>query len=474
MRPTRVLPRGGFWPASLVCACALILSACATRTPAPVQWHTTELGLCEDYPEESRSLASAEKDLATARASGARVLRIAFGWDAMEPERGRYDWTFWDVFVREATENTGIRLIPYVCYTPKWAASDQGDNYWRSPPRDPEDYARFVSALVRHYRGRIHSWELWNEPDNQAYWLGTTPQFAALVRAGSSAVRNADPTAAVVLGGIAGELDFLAKLLRDEHVGEYVDVINIHSYYETWHPSPIERLPAYIGAAAGLIHDSGGRQQLWMAETGYSTVGDRPEVSSVYRAHFRGEHTDQAQAAALARTLVEALATTQLTVIAWYRINDLAAGQDVIGDDNNRHLGLRDIHGAAKPALRTFAYLARLFNQPYAVLPASVAAEGNAREAVQVRAFRLRDNRRLVVAWLAMPEEPAGRTPLPDDRDVTIRITVPATSAHAVELRDAAGRSVNAADATWRSVGGQTELTWHLRDGGVYLAELLP
>jgi beta-galactosidase GanA len=69
--------------------------------------------VCEDYPEETRSLEKALTDLAFARDVGAKVLRVSFGWDAMEPERGVYDWSFWDDFVRLATE--GLRLIPYVC-----------------------------------------------------------------------------------------------------------------------------------------------------------------------------------------------------------------------------------------------------------------------------------------------------------------------------------------------------------------------
>lgn len=78
------------------------------------------LGLCEDYPEETRSLSGARADLEVARASGARVLRIAFGGDAIEGARGRYDWSFWDDFVRLAVDDYGITLIPYVCYTPRW------------------------------------------------------------------------------------------------------------------------------------------------------------------------------------------------------------------------------------------------------------------------------------------------------------------------------------------------------------------
>lgn len=448
-----------------------LLSGCAgPRSPEPVAWHRTTIGLCEDYPEESRTLEHARRDLAVARNSGAQVLRIAFGWDAMEPERGKYDWGFWDDFVGAARE-AGIRLIPYVCYTPKWAATDQGADYWRSPPRDPADYARFMRTIVARYRGTIHSWELWNEADNQAYWLGTPRQFADLVKAGAAAVRETDPTAQVVLGGIAGEVDFLGKVLVDERVGAVVDVVNFHSYFETWHPNAIEQLPAYIESVADVVRRTGRSLPLWMAEVGYSSVGDRADVSGVYRAHFRGEHSEAAQASALARTTFTALATGKLALFAWYRINDLVPSQEVIGDDNNRHLGLLRRDGSPKPALAMFSRVARLFSGPYHVVSPRVAVLGSPGSPPEVRVFRMPGGRYLVAAWLGMATVPAREVPEPDTRTATVRVAVPGATARRVAFRDALGRDVPAGVACWRSTREGLELTLTLHGDTVIIAE---
>lgn len=386
-------------------ASAVLLTAACTapdRTEAGA-WHRFELGLCEDYPEETRSLTSARADLQLAHDTGAAALRIAFGWDAMEPEPGQYDWSFWDAYVRLATEQYHIRLIPYVCYTPRWATADQGPDYWRSPPRNPEDFGRFVTVLVQRYRKWIHSWELWNEPDNQAYWLGTPGQFAALVRAGSRAVRQSDPRASIVLGGLAGKLDYLETLFRDEHLAPAVDIVNFHSYFETWHPDPIEKLPREVARAAQIVDTYGQREPLWMAETGYSTVGPRPETSGVYRPWYDDEHTSDAQANALVRTIVLAAGTARLSELAWYRINDLPPTNEVIGDDNNRHLGLLALDRRPKPAVEFFTRLAALFRQPYRPVGVRLeAADASAPEA-EVRAFEFADGRYALFAWLPMP-----------------------------------------------------------------------
>ncbi len=475
---------------------SLLLASCAAPPPSPPSpsttavWHAVTLGWCEDYPEETRSLEAAREDLRAAHEAGAEVLRIAFGWDAMEPERGHYDWSFWDEFVRIAVEEFGIRLIPYVCYTPQWAASaNAGDDFWRSPPRDPEDFARFMTALVDHYQHAIHSWELWNEPDNRAYWLGTREQFATLVRTGSRAVRAADPTATVVLGGIAGDTDFLDALFRTDRIAPAVDVVNLHSYFETWHPDAIEWLPDYVSRAAEIVRDQGENEPLWMAETGYSSVGGRAVVSEVYRARHRDEHTDHAQAVALARTFVVALATGELPVVAWYRINDLPTTEAVIGDDNNRHLGLRTTAGVSKPALTTFALLTRWFQQPYRILIPTVhpisAADATA-SPVEVHAFALRDGRKVIAAWLGTPAAPtpppsavqSSATPaeLPtDSRHTRIRVTLPETRAAAVRVTDVIGQPVSGRLFAWHNrLRRGVDLDLELRGGELLLAELRP
>lgn len=457
----------------LLGGCRLPTAPASEHRPAPV-WRTTNLGLCEDYPEETRSLVNARRDLEVARDAGAKSLRIAFGWDAMEPAPGRYDWSFWDDFIREA-QAARIQLIPYVCYTPRWAAQDQGPDFWRSPPRDPADFARFVEALVRRYRGSMRTWELWNEPDNRAYWLGSPAEFAEMIRLGSAAVRRADPEAKVVLGGIAGEVDFLAALLVQERIGAAVDIINIHSYFETWHPNPIEQLPNYVESVAGLVRDTGGQQPVWMAETGYSSVGGRAETSSVYRRRYHGEHTEEAQADALARTLATALATQHIELFAWYRINDLASGEEVIGDDNNHHLGVLRANGQPKPALRSFGYLARLFGQPYAVFTPRVRVLSRTGDAQpETRGFQLRDGRWLVFAWMSMPDGPAPVRAQPDDRAAQLEIIVPGARANRFSVRNAQGSILHASASRPEATRDGLRLTLALTGGDVRVVELTP
>ena len=399
-------PRRGLIAFFLIACCIQLQIACAPlprHVPAinspPLQ--SMQIGLCEDYPKDSRTLAHAQQDLEVCHRSGVTALRIAFSWLDMEPRPGVYDFSFWDDFVRLAVDRYHLRLIPYVCYTPAWAASTKGPDYWHSPPRDPADFARFLSVLVNRFKGRIHSWELWNEPDNPAYWTGSAEQYAALVKAGSDAVRRADPSATVVLGGLAGNLSFAAELLKDDDLSPYIDVINLHAYYETWNDDSLAQIQTYVAKAADLIAQYGHHQQIWMAEVGYSSFRppDSGDISGQYRARFAFEHTPRQQANALLRAATLAASTGRVALFAWYRINDLPPSQDVIGDINTRHLGIIDTHGREKPAFAALREVVQLFAAPFIPLDKQIFITRPIDTPTEVHGFRTSNSAFLLIGW---------------------------------------------------------------------------
>jgi hypothetical protein len=360
------------------------------------------IGIGEDYARDRRTREAARQDLEACRRAGASVLRISFSWSETEPEPGRYDFTFWDEFVPMAVDEYGLRLIPYVCYTPAWASAEPDSRtVWTTPPKDPAAFGRFVEMLVARYKGRIHSWEIWNEPDIVEFWTGTAGQFAALLAEGSRAVRRADPTARVVLGGIAKRPEFLRTLLRDEKVSSLIDVVNCHAYFETWHEGSIEGLPVYIGTVSDMIADYGDGQELWMAEVGYSSY--RPEgsrrISEFYLARHGFEHTPAYQAEALLRTMALIRSTGRVGLVTWYRVNDLPVGQEVIGDVNNRWLGIVDVRGRPRPALEGFRRAAARLAGPLRPADDRLQVTRAIASRAEVHGFEAPDGSLTVVAW---------------------------------------------------------------------------
>jgi len=367
------------------------------------------IGLCEDHPPESTSDARIREDLQALAQAGVRVLRVSFGWDDLEPERDRYDFSPVER-VLPVAEELGIRLIPYVCYTPSWLAAPgvpQNDIY-RSVPSDVREFEQIMRLLAARYRGRLKTWELWNEPDNKEYWLGTPGEYAQLLAAGARGVRAGDPNARVVLGGIAGHLEFLEELLTKHDSARAVDIVNLHSYAETWNPEPIEAVTSYLQRAAELVRQHGEGEPLWLAEVGYSSFRRGEDVSHWVKARFDFEHTPQFQGAALWRILAQAVAVPEVQLIAWYELRDLPAGTEVIGDQNNRHLGVLSPEGQPKPAFGALQRAVSLLSGGVRSIAVQVRARDGAR--VEARAFQRADGRCVLVAWLptqSLPQPPA-------------------------------------------------------------------
>lgn len=431
---------------------SFLIAGCAAQRARPAlqyaaAFRQVPIGLCEDYPKESRSLAAARRDLALLQTNGIHVLRISFSWLDMEPAPGKYDWSFWDDFVRMAADEYGVRLIPYVCYTPRWASTSTNEDYWQQPPADNRQFAEFLKQLVGRYKDRVHSWEIWNEPDNSYYWRGSVEQFEDLLRAGSKAVREADPAATVVMGGLAWNMDFLSSVLAVPAVITNVDVVNLHNYYETWASEPLEQIPAYVGRAYDLIREHGQHQSIWMAEVGYSNFRRGAFVSDQYTAHFQEEHTPIAQAASLFRVMTLTFASGHVSLVAWYRIHDLPATQQVIGDANNRFLGVLDQNGEAKPALRALQFFKSLFLQGFRCIDDEVRLSKPIGSPAEAHAFETPNGNVVVVAWLRtyVPGlgAPASDGNAPDLRKVAVslQVSLPTKSRGAVfdELGDPLG-----------------------------------
>lgn len=436
----------------------LLLSCCSLRVtaqthglmyeqllrPPDAVYHSVPIGLCEDYPEESTTMAIIRSDMELMKRSGIRVLRVSFGWDGIEAASGKYNWLFWDDFVKTAVDEYGITLVPYVCYTPAWNSTGDTSNYWNHTPKNYEAFGPFMEALVTRYKQWIRTWEIWNEPDIDAYWSGTAEDIARLTKIGAIAVRRADPTAKIVLAGLAHKTEFTRALFRDYGISPYVDVVNCHSYYETWSNDPLEQIPEYVNTIAEIIRNYGNHQSLWMAEVGYSTYR-KPDgsVSDSYRATYAYEHTPAYQAVALWRTITLLLSTDQLAAIAWYEIKDLPPAENVIGDANNRNLGVATVGHVAKPAERALTSVDVFFRMPHKSLDRETMVRRSAASESIVHTFSFTDGSVGVVAWLKTHVRGATaagqRGTLADGRSETIEVSVPFKGAAVLTSLDVLG-----------------------------------
>lgn len=456
----------------------------APTLPARTNFHTMTIGLCEEYPAQSRSLDATRRDFEFLQTNGIHELRVCLPWREIEPKKRKYDWTFWDDFVHMAADEYDVHLIPYVCYTPLWASSSTNADYWQQPPKDEDQFADFMRHLVSRYGSRIHSWEIWNEPDNPYYWRGSVEQFADLLRAGSQVVHGADPTAKAVTGGLAWNMDFLEALLVNPAISN-MDVINLHNYNETWVSDPLEKIPDSVGRVSDLIHQHGQRQEIWLGEVGYSDFHRGSFVSGQYTAHFADEHTPEAQAASLFRVMTLAASSGKVSLTAWYRIHDLPWEPTDIGDQNSSCLGLLDTNNAAKPALHALQFFNSLFPHGFNCIDSQVRVSKLIGSSAEVHAFARPDGSVIVAAWLRT-YVPGRRAPssygetftgavalpiVPDSRSTTIDLEIPFALGTSAACFDNLGNHVSDVPISL-TTGGSRIANLSIKDSTITVLEL--
>lgn len=131
----------------------------------------------------------------------------ALMWLNVEPARGTYNWAALDAAVSSAQAN-GSRDIMYVAgMTPAWAATSKNAGDFvqpgtASPPANPQDYGDYIRAVAQRYKGRITSYECWNEAALTTFWRGSASQMVALTKLCYKSVRAADPKATVLSAGV--------------------------------------------------------------------------------------------------------------------------------------------------------------------------------------------------------------------------------------------------------------------------------
>jgi O-antigen ligase len=188
--------------------------------------------------EDSASLRCA---LDQARELGLGVVRQRIAWGQIEPEPGRYDWTFCDRILPEV-EAAGLSLIAVIETSPAWArAAWEQDNPW-APPADPAQYARFAGAFAARYGVSVLAYQIWDSPNIAPHWGNGAVDpagYVALLHATSEAIRQADPAAIIIAGGLAPNLEpggrnmsdvlYLREINR-RGAGAYYDVLGVKAY----------------------------------------------------------------------------------------------------------------------------------------------------------------------------------------------------------------------------------------------------
>lgn len=202
-------------------------------------------------------------------------------WYQLEPRKGQWDFSLLDQDVGMAEQHrTPVMLV--LGQTPAWASSNpQAPPAWKigatAPPADENDWRVYVRTVATRYKGRIHEYEVWNEPNLKDFYSGTREQLFALAKDAFEIVHEVDPTAIVVSPSVTGSYDVgWFKHYLDLGGGKYADAIGYHFYSSPHSPEAAVDTIQRVLAAMSADHVD---KPLWNTEAGYLIKSNFNDVS---------------------------------------------------------------------------------------------------------------------------------------------------------------------------------------------------
>jgi len=223
-------------------------------------------------------------------------VRVFLGWNGLEPAQGAYNTAeianyqhFFDALP------AGTKIDVDVWGSPGWA--NGGSSNVATPPTSDAAYAGFVNYLANAFHGRVAAWEIWNEEDNSGWWSGTPAQYVALLKAAYPAIKSADPSATVIVGGLTGnDGAYLNQLYAAGAKGSF-DAVGVHTDTACNIASPydFEFNPGthtvnqyfflgFVSIHAAMVAAGDADKGIYMTELGWSTTSAECETG-----HWAGQ-----------------------------------------------------------------------------------------------------------------------------------------------------------------------------------------
>jgi len=250
-----------------------------------------------------------DQQFAKMAVSGVEAARVIFSWNLAQERQGQTTYRFTDPMIEYAARH-GIEPLPVVTYAPPWARVRPDE--LGSAPSDYQAYADYLKLLIARYGpdGQlwkekpdvpyrpVRHWQIWNEPGIQYQWSPQAdwPQkYGELLRLAYPTVKQADPGATVVLGGLANaSWEEMDALYDRGGVRGFFDVAAVHYYARI--ASQFIEVSKRVRASMNAHGDR--RIPIWWTEAGASA--SKGKIDSPANAHF--QTTDDGLAHQLTKT----------------------------------------------------------------------------------------------------------------------------------------------------------------------------
>ena len=186
---------------------------------------------------------------------GAEAHPSAFLWPFIEKKRGSYQWDMIDPFVNDANS----RNIPVTLAfgkVPGWEMKGAGKcadfgggmKSCPGPPVSLDDWKAIVTAVAKHYKGRVQYYEIWNEVNLPVHFTGSPQELVDLAKVAYTTIKSIDPNAKVLMPSMGSNPQietahwdaWLTSYLQAGG-GQYADAATFHGYTGGKDPEAIAR-----------------------------------------------------------------------------------------------------------------------------------------------------------------------------------------------------------------------------------------
>ncbi len=335
-------------PLILLLVLAALVPANPTHVAAQAAVGASVFGINSHIVSRYPDIETIEQPAALVRELGLGWAREDVQWARVEPQPGTYDWSRYDRAFAAHRAN-GVNIIGVIMPAVGWATpepNDVPDEISFFAP-DPARYAAFAGAAAERYRGQVAAWEIWNEPDNAAFWRPApdAAAYARLLVAASAAIKSVDPGALVLNGGVVPfDTGFLEAIAANGAWGA-IDALSVHPYVDPATPEAAQ-IDAVGVANVRTLAARLGPRPIWVTEYGWGSGACERDPA--------GRTDENAQANYLARggALLRAAGAER---VLWYNFKDRE--QPCYGIVRGAG-GLTD-YGSLKPAAAALATLSR-------------------------------------------------------------------------------------------------------------------
>jgi hypothetical protein len=347
---------------------SMMTAATSGAASSPV--HTLKVGISYGDRLVWMSDAQLSAALNDAVSLGAGWIRADLSWNdiAYDGRSVRY-WRLFDRVV-DAANKRNLTILPTLAYTPPWARVAKCNSPSCSPA-DPAAFAAFAGEAATRYAALgIHTWEIWNEPNLGYFWApkASPAAYNTLLQASARAIRNADASATVILGGLASTSTSSTNLSQSDFLtpvsalggNRAVDGIGYHPYTYPYLSSalttfytPWERMERGSTSLRGVLGAYGTPDlPIWVTEIGAPTGGPgTTSDGSLASIKATTTHVTEARQAQIASDAVSTASTDPyVAALIWYSDRDLSTDRS----SKENFYGLRRADGSAKPAFAAF------------------------------------------------------------------------------------------------------------------------